>query len=244
VRGCRRSRTLSRCLPFFSSAAAGATCAPQEGPESPPNLPSGISPACARTCRSGRRSVGRTIRPKSFGAVEEASGEDEMTFLQTLAVLIAAIIVVMCVPMKMASKLLAIIALVFILGGGLLYALFHGYFDHGKFEVRQAQWSAAKQVAMVAERTDDEALGGYQRFVLIGDHLFSSADLRHAYYYDGVAFSAGSECLTVAWINARKLAVRCADRSIHSGGIAVQKSQVGSVVIVYEGIPMMKKTDR
>jgi hypothetical protein len=54
-----------------------------------------------------------------------------------------------------------------------LYALFHGYFDHGQFEIKRFQWSATNQVAMVAERSDHEALGGLEYYVLIGNHLFT-----------------------------------------------------------------------
>jgi len=41
-----------------------------------------------------------------------------------------------------------------------VYALFHGYFDHGLFEVKQVEWSpsAPRRVAVVAERSDHEAM--------------------------------------------------------------------------------------
>jgi hypothetical protein len=58
------------------------------------------------------------------------------------------------------------------------YLLFHGYFDHGKFEIKQEEWTS-KKVAMLALRTDNEALGGYDAFVLIGDHLYSPVEIRH-----------------------------------------------------------------
>jgi hypothetical protein len=60
------------------------------------------------------------------------------------------------------------------------YALFHGYFDHGQFEIKQFQWSSTGQVAMLAERSDHEALGGLEYYVLIGNHLFTlpSFDMR------------------------------------------------------------------
>jgi len=77
--------------------------------------------------------------------------------------------------LKNASKIVLgiVVGLVLILGFGLLYGLFHGYFDRGQFEVNQVQWSSAKQVAIVAERSDQQALSGYTYFVLIGDHVFS-----------------------------------------------------------------------
>jgi hypothetical protein len=79
------------------------------------------------------------------------------------------------------------------------YGLFHGYFDPGQFEVKQQQWSSSKQVAMLAERSDHEALGGLTYFVLIGDHLLSPDELRHAYYSDAVVFAAASTCLSLHW---------------------------------------------
>lgn len=121
--------------------------------------------------------------------------------------------------------------------GWVVYALFHGSFDNGTFEVEQSRWSPSKQLAVVGRRSDHEALGGDQYFVAIGDHPFSSADLKHAYYYDGLVFRAGSACLTIRWMNEHELAVRCADRSIQMDQIAVRRNQVGDVTILYEDIP-------
>ena len=120
-----------------------------------------------------------------------------------------------------------------------IYALFHGFFDSGTFEVMQSQWSRSKQLAVVGRRYDHAALGGLQYFVAIGTHPFSQADLEHAYYYDGLVFRAGSQCLTVEWITDHELAVRCSDHSIQSGEIAVQQKQVGNVTIIYQDIPIV-----
>src|SRR5438874_1937203 len=55
------------------------------------------------------------------------------------------------------------VGVVAILAMAALYGLFHGYFDHGEFEIKQFQWSSTNQVAMVAERSDpNEALGGLE----------------------------------------------------------------------------------
>ena len=82
---------------------------------------------------------------------------------------------------------LAGVGAVAILAMGFLYALFHGYFDHGQFEIKQFQWSSANQVAMLAERSDNQALGGLDYYVLVGNHLFTPDELRHAYHSDAVA---------------------------------------------------------
>jgi hypothetical protein len=120
-------------------------------------------------------------------------------------------------------------------------ALFHGSFDKGTFEVQQSQPSQSKQLAMIGKRPDHQAMSGDQYFIIIGDHLFSPAELRHAYYYDGVAFRAGSSCLTIQWVNDHELEVKCEDHSIQPDQIAIQKDKVGSVTILYEGIPAMTK---
>ena len=133
---------------------------------------------------------------------------------------------------------LAMFLVVFALGA---YGLFHGQFDHGKFEVEQMYSFSSKQVAVVARRSDHQALSGDQYFVVIGDHTFSSADLKRAYYYDGVVFRAGSPCLSVRWASAHELVVSCSDHSISADQIAAQRTQIGGVTVSYEGIPSMEK---
>jgi hypothetical protein len=139
--------------------------------------------------------------------------------------------------MKNASKIFVIvIGLVLILGVGLLYGLFHGYFDRGQFEVKQVQWSSSKQVAMLAERSDHHALGGLTYFVLIGNHLFSPAELRHAYHSNAVVFAATSACLTLHWESPSRLVVACNGRYLDQEYIDVEKQQSGGVPIAYVNI--------
>ncbi|HTC36407.1 MAG TPA: hypothetical protein VK724_23710 [Bryobacteraceae bacterium] len=118
------------------------------------------------------------------------------------------------------------------------YGLFHGYFDPGQFEVKQQQWSSSKQVAMLAERSDHEALGGLTYFVLIGDHLLSPDELRHAYYSDAVVFAAASTCLSLHWENASRLDVGCNGSYMDRNHIDVQKRQSGEITISYENIAL------
>src|SRR5271163_4574065 len=95
-----------------------------------------------------------------------------------------------------------------------IYALFHGYFDQGRFEVIHAEPSSAGKVAMIARRTDDQALGGLEYFVVIGDHVYSPRELRHAMYYRGVVFSTNMDCLTTKWDTSNQLIVGCQNGSI------------------------------
>jgi hypothetical protein len=122
-----------------------------------------------------------------------------------------------------------------LLAGG--YLLFHGYFDTGKFEIRTVQWSALKQVAVVAKRSDNQALNGDQYFVLIGDHLFSDTELRHALHSDKPVFSADRDCLTLRWNDPHDLVIACDDKSITPADINVQHHRSGEVAISYVDIP-------
>ncbi|MFL6428644.1 MAG: hypothetical protein ACJ71S_10405 [Acidobacteriaceae bacterium] len=122
-----------------------------------------------------------------------------------------------------------------------VYALFHGYFDRGLFEVKQATWSSSKEVAVVAKRSDHQALSGDQYFVLIGDHSFSTRELTHAYHSNAVIFSADSDCLKVHWEDSHKLVVTCHDGSIESTHIAVQQRRSGDVTVSYTNIPNLSR---
>jgi hypothetical protein len=117
------------------------------------------------------------------------------------------------------------------------YALFHGYFDNGRFETEHVEWSSSKQVAMIAKRSDDEALGGYQIFLLVGDHLYSPKELRHAYYYDKVIFRADVDCLAAEWTDPGHLVIKCDRASIDPDSIAVEKRNQDGLTISYLNIP-------
>jgi hypothetical protein len=117
------------------------------------------------------------------------------------------------------------------------YLLFHGYFDPGKFEIKRVQWSTAKQIAVVAERSDNEASGGLEYFVLVGDHLFTETELRHALHSNKPVFSTDRECLTLRWNDPHNLVITCDDKSITPADINVQQHQSGGVTITYVNIP-------
>jgi hypothetical protein len=142
--------------------------------------------------------------------------------------------------MKKTSKILVLVAgIVLITGVGAIYALFHGYFDYGKFEIRRFQWSSAGQAAMVAERSDDEALGGLDYYVLVGTHVFNPKELRHAYYSDAVVFSAlCDDCIRLTWASANKLTISCKGSTIDSDHINSQKKQIDNIAISYEKIAL------
>ena len=140
--------------------------------------------------------------------------------------------------LRNASKNIALVIVrVVVCGGGLIYGLFHGYFDHGRFEVKQAQWSPAKQVAIVVERYDQEALSGYTYFVLIGDHVFSPSELRHRYHSSAVVFAGADSCLNLHWQGPTTLVISCNGQAMPREHIDVEKHQSGGIAILYDNIP-------
>lgn len=119
-----------------------------------------------------------------------------------------------------------------------IYMWFHGYFDPGKFEIKQVQWCSSRQVAVLAERSDQQALGGLTYFVLIGNHLFTPGELRLAYHSNARVFAASSDCIDLRWESPNKLVITCHGPTIDPGFIDVQKQQSGSVSVLYENIPI------
>jgi hypothetical protein len=142
--------------------------------------------------------------------------------------------------MNKATKLVfLVVGAVILLLGVVAYALFHGYFDHGQFEVKQVRPSlSSKQLAIIAERSDGQALNGYTYFVLIGDHLLSPAELRSAYHSEAVVFAAANSCLTIHWEAPSSLIVSCDGSTVDASQIDVQKQHSGAISISYQNIPL------
>lgn len=141
--------------------------------------------------------------------------------------------------MRAKTKIIVVVACV---GVALLvvaiYGLFHGYFDHGQFVIKRVQWSSSRQVAMLAERSDNEALGGLEYYVLIGNHLFTPAELRHAYYSNAVILHSPCDCLTLHWEGADRLTISYdGSNELLKGFITVQRQQIDNTAILFENIP-------
>jgi hypothetical protein len=112
--------------------------------------------------------------------------------------------------MKISVGISLTVIIVLILASTVVFLLFTGHFDGGKFEVIQTSWASSKLVVMVARRSDHEALSGDQYFVLVGDHP-SAHELRYAYYHHGLIFRSDGACVTASWEDARNLVVSCHD---------------------------------
>ena len=116
------------------------------------------------------------------------------------------------------------------------YMLFHGYFDQGHFETKQIDWSSSKQVAVLAERWDEQSLGGLTYFVLIDNHPLTPNELKHAYHSNAVVFDAMSDRLRLHWDGPKKLSVECTGSYLNQRYINVEKRQRGDVTIAYSNI--------
>jgi len=91
---------------------------------------------------------------------------------------------------------------------------------------------------MIAERSDHEALGGLEYYVLIGDHVFTPVELRHAYYSSAVVFNTSRDSLTLRWDGPNRLIVNCTYSTVDKDQINVQRRQVGNNSIAYENIAL------
>jgi hypothetical protein len=141
--------------------------------------------------------------------------------------------------MKGTTKVLGVVVCVLLalLGIG-AYGLFHGYFDRGHFEIKEVQWSTANRVAILAERSDHDALGGLDYFVLTGNHLLTPPELRLAYHSNAVVFAAQSDCLKLHWDSPNKLVIRYVGPTVDRDYINAQKKQSGDIAISYENISL------
>lgn len=127
-----------------------------------------------------------------------------------------------------------------IIAAGSLYAWVHGYFDHGQFAIKQVQWLSPNQVAMLVERLNtEEALGGLEYYVLVGNHLFTPVELRRAYYSNSaVIFNTASNCVTLHWEGPNRLVITCNGSTIDRDQINAQRQRFGNIAISYEHIAL------
>jgi hypothetical protein len=139
---------------------------------------------------------------------------------------------------KLTKIRLSVVILLAVLLTTVVYLLFHGYFDHGLFEIKQVEWSpsAPRRVAVVAERSDHQAMNSDIYFVLVGDHIFSASEMRRAYHSDDVVFAAANDCLSVSWRDSRNLVLNCRNSTIDSAQINVHKTTADEVAITYVNI--------
>jgi hypothetical protein len=139
--------------------------------------------------------------------------------------------------MRRSAKIIIIVSCAVVVALAVaVYGLWHGYFDPGKYELLSTEWSESRQLAMTAKRSDHQALNGDQIFVLVGDHVFTPTELRHALHGPTVIFSTDRDCLSVRWKDTHHLVISCQGEAITDGEINRQKHQADGVSVSYINI--------
>jgi hypothetical protein len=72
---------------------------------------------------------------------------------------------------------------------------FRGNLDPGRFEVLRTARNSENIIAIVAKRSDDQAMSGDQYFVFVADHVYSPTELRAALHPSHMIFNADRDGL-------------------------------------------------
>jgi hypothetical protein len=115
-------------------------------------------------------------------------------------------------------------------------ALFRGCFDHGTFEVTSVAWANPTRAAIVARRSDHDALNSDQYFVFVDNHVPSPRELRATLYSSRPVFDTANPCVTARWRDASHLIVSCRDAVISPTEINFQGHRTGDVTVEYEAV--------
>ena len=102
--------------------------------------------------------------------------------------------------------------------------------------ILSSERSPSGQLAMIAKRSDHEALNGDEVFVLLGGHTFSPVELKHALHSSAVVFSSDRDCLSPRWRNAHDLVISCKGETIVKAGINRQMREQDGVALTYTNI--------
>jgi hypothetical protein len=114
---------------------------------------------------------------------------------------------------------------------------FMGVLDSGKFENAQSQTVSQNHIAMLARRSDSTALSGDRYFVVIGSHLYTSSELKRAFYSSRPVFVAGREGLDIYSVASNVLTIECKDCGVSKDLVEKQRFSDDSIVIRYVGFP-------
>ena len=114
---------------------------------------------------------------------------------------------------------------------------FRGNLDPGRFEVLRAVRNSENIIAIVAKRSDDQAMSGDQYFVLVADHVYSATELRAALHRSHMIFNADRDGLKVYWSGPRDLVIECDSCGITKEGVNEQQFTTGNIRIQYLNFP-------
>jgi len=114
---------------------------------------------------------------------------------------------------------------------------FRGNLDPGKFEVLRTTKNSENKIAIVAKRSDHQAMNGDEYFVFVADHIYSPKELRLALHRSPMIFDAADDGLDVRWAGPRELVIECKDCGITKSRINEQLFSSGTISVRYVNFP-------
>jgi hypothetical protein len=120
----------------------------------------------------------------------------------------------------------------------LAVALFRGCFDPGAFEVKSVVRSTSGKLAVVARRSDHQAMNSDEYFVIVANEVPSAHDLKFALHSSRPVFSTGAPCVEARWQDSAHLVISCREGSIKKSDINGFRHRIDDVVVLFDGIPV------
>ena len=121
---------------------------------------------------------------------------------------------------------------------GLFFFLdFRGNLDRGNFEVLRTVRNSENRIAIVAKRSDHEAMSGDQYFVFVADHVYSPKELRLALHRSPMIFDADRDGLNVYWSGPHNLVIECDSCGITKDNVDEQQFSSGDISVRYVNFP-------
>jgi hypothetical protein len=114
---------------------------------------------------------------------------------------------------------------------------FRGNLDRGNFEVLRTVKNSDNKIAIVARRTDSEAMSSDLYFVFVGDHVYSPKELRLAVHRTHMIFRADRDGLDVRWAGPQQLIIECKNCEITKDDIDEQRFRSGNISVQYLNFP-------
>ncbi len=113
---------------------------------------------------------------------------------------------------------------------------FTGVLDSGEYVVVQRATVAPNRVALLAERLGT-GWGGNTFFTVVGDHDYTSRELREALYKDRIIFEVGRGNLELSWMTPQNLVVRCVACAINTNEFQQRRTSYEGLSITYSDFP-------
>lgn len=118
----------------------------------------------------------------------------------------------------------------------LIVLLFRGYFDSSTYEVIKSAASGGGLIAILARRSDHQAMNGDNYFVLTENHLYTSSELRRAHHSHEPIFDADRP-YDIRWTTTQSLVIECKDCHVTNSHVNSRRFTDKGIAIRYVGFP-------